>query len=312
MMQKRKSNNNPLLVTGPHRSGTTWVGKILSAAPCTGYIHEPFNIANNRYYFTKEFVHWFLYINDRNEHQYYSSIKKTIGFKLSFPNLSELDIIQLGKYFLRLWQFQYYSLFHYRPIIKDPIAFFSASWLAKNMKCDVLVMMRHPASFIASLKKKQWYFNFIILRAQEDLMDQLSPFRDEIEQFSRGNDDIIEQGILLWRIFAYKTDQYKYQHPDWMVVKHEDLIAEPDAKFKKVFNHYGLDYSNKVDSFLNKTVSERNPQEVTKTVNIYRDTSSIGKLWKKRLSSDEIVKIRNGVADYYYHFYGDSDWQTPK
>ena len=130
-MQKRKSNKNPLLVTGPHRSGTTWVGKILSAAPCAGYIHEPFNIANNRYYFTKEFVHWFLYINDRNEHQYYSSIKKTIGFKLSFPNLSELDIIQLGKYFLRLWQFQYYSLFHYRPIIKDPIAFFSASCLRK-------------------------------------------------------------------------------------------------------------------------------------------------------------------------------------
>jgi hypothetical protein len=31
----------PILVTGAHGSGTTWVGKLLALAPGTGYAHEP-------------------------------------------------------------------------------------------------------------------------------------------------------------------------------------------------------------------------------------------------------------------------------
>ena len=33
----------PVLISGSHRSGTTWVGMILDKAPGTFYIHEPFN-----------------------------------------------------------------------------------------------------------------------------------------------------------------------------------------------------------------------------------------------------------------------------
>ncbi len=32
---------HPILVTGTHRSGTTWVGKMLAAGPSTAYISEP-------------------------------------------------------------------------------------------------------------------------------------------------------------------------------------------------------------------------------------------------------------------------------
>jgi hypothetical protein len=32
---------SPVLVTGIHRSGTTWVGKMLAAAPGVVYINEP-------------------------------------------------------------------------------------------------------------------------------------------------------------------------------------------------------------------------------------------------------------------------------
>jgi hypothetical protein len=37
--EKRKT----ILVTGSHRSGSTWAEQILAIAPNTGYIHEPFN-----------------------------------------------------------------------------------------------------------------------------------------------------------------------------------------------------------------------------------------------------------------------------
>ena len=37
------SSGPPILVTGAHRSGTTWVGKMLALAPGIGYVHEPFS-----------------------------------------------------------------------------------------------------------------------------------------------------------------------------------------------------------------------------------------------------------------------------
>ena len=39
-------HTKPILVTGSHRSGTTWVGKMLAATGSVGYIHEPFNLKN--------------------------------------------------------------------------------------------------------------------------------------------------------------------------------------------------------------------------------------------------------------------------
>jgi hypothetical protein len=35
--------DRPILVTGAHRSGTTWVGRMLALVPGVEYIHEPFN-----------------------------------------------------------------------------------------------------------------------------------------------------------------------------------------------------------------------------------------------------------------------------
>ena len=38
------TNKKPLLLTGSHRSGSTWVGIIMAASPSVGYIHEPLNL----------------------------------------------------------------------------------------------------------------------------------------------------------------------------------------------------------------------------------------------------------------------------
>ena len=38
----------PILVTGSHRSGSTWLGQMIGASDAVGYIHEPFNIDRGR------------------------------------------------------------------------------------------------------------------------------------------------------------------------------------------------------------------------------------------------------------------------
>ena len=39
-----------------------------------------------------------------------------------------------------------------RVVMKDPLAFFSAEWLMQNFGMTVVVLIRHPAAFVASLK----------------------------------------------------------------------------------------------------------------------------------------------------------------
>ena len=41
--QELRVSGKPILVTGAHRSGTTWVGKMLALAPGVAYLHEPFS-----------------------------------------------------------------------------------------------------------------------------------------------------------------------------------------------------------------------------------------------------------------------------
>jgi hypothetical protein len=143
-----KPSNQPILITGSHRSGSTWVGQMLSLAHSVKYISEPFNPG----YGLKIFQTWFVYINQKNEEKYFSEIKRTLNFK--------------GNYRLTLPAFKYWSNvflpFAKRPLIKDPIACFSSAWLAKNFDLAVVVLFRHPAAFYQSLKRLNWHFDFPI------------------------------------------------------------------------------------------------------------------------------------------------------
>ncbi|HUH21151.1 MAG TPA: hypothetical protein VLZ09_04715, partial [Gaiellaceae bacterium] len=62
------SAKRPILVTGAHRSGTTWVGKMLALAPGVGYVHEPFNPR----FSAGRFDRYFTVVTRENEARYAS------------------------------------------------------------------------------------------------------------------------------------------------------------------------------------------------------------------------------------------------
>lgn len=57
---KHKIHQNPILVTGSHRSGTAFVGKMLALSPRIGYIDEPFHRVSG----IEGINRWFLYIRE--------------------------------------------------------------------------------------------------------------------------------------------------------------------------------------------------------------------------------------------------------
>lgn len=58
-MVEPKKSLSPILVTGAHRSGTTWVGKMLAANRRVAYISEPLNVFHRPGVFSAPVSHWY-------------------------------------------------------------------------------------------------------------------------------------------------------------------------------------------------------------------------------------------------------------
>src|SRR3989344_3011392 len=204
-------NNQPILVTGSHRSGSTWVGWMLSLPPNVKYVSEPFNPG----YGLKIFKSWFTYINSANEKDYISDIAKLLKFK--------------GDYRLTWPALKYWSNVFYpwpqRPLIKDPIACFASEWLAKKFEMQVVILWRHPAAFYASLKRLNWHFDFSNLLKQANLMaDHLEPLRNFIEQ---ENKSYAQEAAILWLCIYSVLDKYLANNTNWLSQRHEDISQNP-------------------------------------------------------------------------------------
>ena len=136
-----------------------------------------------------------------------------------------------------------------RVLLKDPIALFSAEWIARTLGAQVVLLIRHPAAFIGSMKRMRWNQNFAPFLDQPALMeDCLGAFRDEMERRRRAPRDVIEDGILQWRVFAHTIDRLRKAHPEWLVYRHEDASREPEVCFDQILSWLGLQMTPEVGS----------------------------------------------------------------
>ncbi|HAX71138.1 MAG TPA: sulfotransferase family protein, partial [Anaerolineae bacterium] len=148
----------PILVTGSHRSGTTWVGKMLAADVDTAYISEPLNVLHRPGVYRVPVKYWYTYITEENEAGYLSAFHELLNFQ--YHLLLEIRSIRSVKDFLRMGRdFRIFfngSMHGQRALIKDPFAVFSTPWFAKRLNCQVVITARHPGGFVSSLKRLGW------------------------------------------------------------------------------------------------------------------------------------------------------------
>lgn len=298
----------PILVSGSHRSGSTWIGKMIGSAPDAGYIHEPFNIGISRY--NSPFAHWFEYISDETPVEEQEQAKNYLHSFFGFPNR-----IALARIFRIRNMYEVYFYFRdvanlrrrifQRTVIKDPIAIMSVEWLFKTLNCDVIITVRHPAAFIASLKVKGWEFDFTNFLNQPRLMkDFLSDYASDIKRYSEEKPDIIEQGILLWNIIYSVVHYYEKKYPKaWLIVKHEDLSLDPLGEFERIYAYLNLTFSDKAkNEIIASTTAE-------KKSNHKRDSAENIKTWQQRLTAHEIERIKTRTHKIASHYYSEEDWK---
>ena len=299
------SITQPLLVTGAHRTGTTWVGKMLAAGGYA-YVSEPLNVLHRPGVMAASVPRWYAYISKENESEYLSAFQKTLslryGLFAEFKSLrSRRDFLRMGR---DLGIFLRGRLTRQPVLLKDPFAVFSLPWFIERLNCRVVVTVRHPAAFASSLKRLNWPFDFRNLLDQPLLMrDHLEPFRADMERVAA--DDLIGQAALLWRMAYRVVHAASERIPSVIVLRHEDLSRDPLAGFARVFESLGLAYTAQVQERIGASSSSENPAELSrqKVHAVKLDSRANLDNWKKRLTADEISRIRKmteDVAQLYY------------
>ena len=305
------SELTPILVTGTHRSGTTWVGKMLAADAMTAYISEPLNVLHRPGVFRVKVNHWYQYICEDNGEKYLPAFQDLLEFDYRLWDeirslRSRKDFLRMGRDFLIF----YNGLMRgQRALLKDPFAVFSTPWFAKHLHCKMVITVRHPAAFASSLKRLNWFFDFEDLLDQPLLMrDHLEPYREEMRSIPPG--DIIGQASLLWKMIYCSVHATHERNPDFIVVRHEDLSRDPVPGYRRLYQLLGLEFTPGVEKIILNSSSSENPVESSrKKIHEFKlDSRANIDIWKKRLSVEEIDRIHQMTADISALYYSDAEW----
>jgi hypothetical protein len=302
----------PLLITGGHRSGTGWVGEMFAATPSPrlAYIWEPFSLRSRPGICRARFPYWFTYVDDENGHRYRDAIADTLRFRYSVG--TELRSLRSPKDVARFARDWTRTEFHRRrgsvPLVKDPIALFSAEWLADTFDMDVVVMLRHPAAFVNSLVRLGWRHPFEHFTRQPALMRQLGDWDAEIAAFATEERPLLEQGILLWNIMHERILRYRERRNDWVFVRLEDIAVEPTGRFSELYGRLGLTWTEGVRATIEEHSASIHPAETMDASSHRRDSRSAVDVWKSRLSAAEVERVRSGTERIGKELYGDVDW----
>ena len=302
---------HPILVTGTHRSGTTWIGKMLAAEASTAYISEPLNKLHRPGVLSARVDHWYQYVCKENEAEFVPAFQELLEYDYHLWDeiksiRSRRDFFRMGRDFAIFYNGLMRGL---RVLMKDPFAVFSTAWFAECLNCRVVIAVRHPAAFASSLKRLNWPFDFQDLLDQPLLMrDFLEPYRGQIE--AARSDDIIGQSALLWNLIYRAVHTTVERNPAFIAVRHEDLSRDPVAGYQKLYETLNLDFTPRVQKIIQNASSSENPVEPSRR-NIYSvklDSRTNPDNWKKRLSTEETNRIRRITEEVSSLYYSDAEW----
>lgn len=297
----------PILVTGSPKSGTTWLGETLAASGQVGYINEPFSPHRPLAISGIVTPNWLMYVppDVPADSQIGRAMHATLAYKVSFADVWRRGRNRRAFHGALTWGRRTLDnrRRRLRPLLKDPIAVFSAEWLARAFNADVVTIVRHPAAFVHSFTRAGWPFDFRNLLGQPLLMEHyLQPFADEIQAAVRVRPDPVDSAALLWRVIYHTVWICHERHPSWCRVRHEDLSLDPSGEFHRLFRRLDLPFTSAVqENIVESTSGHREGW-------LRRDSRENVGIWRRGLRTEEIERIRRQVDDVSSRFYSDAEW----
>ena len=309
---------SPLLVTGSHRSGKGYMIKMLNLRNEFNIVEEPLNISNNTGWIGSKIQNYFLYIDEANSSLFKKEFDKLI-YKYDYRFFKQLSFISNFNDFKKVIKDYIVSIkYKYnnnRLLIDDPFAVFSAEWFYKEYNADVIIMIRHPASFVSSLKLLKYEFPFSHLSNQKNLVEfKLKKYKSQLDEYTIDKKSIVEQGVFLWMMIYDVVNQFRNKYKtDWMFVRFEDIIRYPETNIHEISQYVGLptnSFITELEKAKSSSISDKEIKlldEQNKISNSYSTKDHLCS-YKKILTEQEIAYVKEKAKNIWCEFYSDEDW----
>ena len=314
-----KSQNKPIFITGVPRSGTTWIANILGSAKGVRLLSEP---DNEKYSFIgriwKKSLHRFPFADSENGAisliKFYQKIfsgayprnRSLVNHFLNgvfqynalkneshiFEKEDEISNTEIESRSINFLTTLLYCLTadvwnpFDRLLIKSVHSGLCLPVINNHFNPDMVLVFRHPANIISSYTElKIEDANRNIFRRPE-LSNFLKNYQDKIRVL---NDPLSFMGLQIG-IFYHLWEKALETHNQWIETSHEDLCEDSVEKYKSLFDQLNIVWDSSAQNWIEKM---NQPGEGFKTYRIAKDLKD---KWKKRLNTDQIIKIQKGYS----------------
>ncbi len=304
----------PLLVTGAHRSGTTWVGRMLAASGRMVYINEPLNRDHRPGVFRAAVPYWYLYLHPGNEAPYLAAFRETLALRYGW--LRELRALRTPRDGARLVRDGLRWLWGRwrggRPLLKDPFALLSVPWFIERLGVQAVVLVRHPAAVVASWLRLGWVVHPKQLLNQPALWEQsaLGPEEHAVLRAAAGTTDRLEWAAALWRALYAAVDRYRRAVPV-IVVRHEDLAHQPLNGFAALYTRLGLAFHPRARRAIARSTRGRGSHTDPRRPHVTAlDSRAAARAWQRHLTPAQVQRIRSLTEPVAARFYAAHEWEA--
>lgn len=308
------------LLFGLPRSGTTWIAKIFDSHPSTLYFHEPDSI-NKLLLFPQDSKSW-----DGGPRQ--QSMKKYVE---DFLNLKSPHVNGKLPLFEKDYRSALVRKLHHFNIVasKGTQSLFEfhlpsyywltnkksrqAHWVWKSIESTKhlglmldamptarsILILRHPCGQIASaIRGEKNVPGFSRIDASEDIhaFEKLAASEVgqkhnlSLEKFEEMRP--IERRAWRWALPYEKAMLQTKNNNRCMLVRYEDVAANPLLWAQKMFDFAGLEWSSQTESFIQQSATEQNDDYYS----VYKDSKITATRWQKELSMDDASMIMDIVS----------------
>jgi len=280
-----KKNN--ILVTGCPRSGTTFLGKVLSIPSHVGYVREPFNRDCGLEGLTHDFV--YLQKGIKEEMYYREVIEALLNEKASFRDLPAAEASRkrqrVGRIVFGSGSKYSYLSSKYNPIVtrlllKDPMASLASDYMNTEFNVRPVVIIRRPIYVVGSMQRVGIDHHLEDLVKQRDLYNK--HLKSILSAIQLDRLSLLERQSLLWTCINTVMYNFAQANKDFILVKHEDLSQDPHKTLKQLYTQLGMQYGAIATHRVNRLTGSNNPTQ-----------AKFGRMHTLRRNSRKLVSKEN-------------------
>lgn len=300
-------------ILGCERSGSTWVSNVLAAHPEIEFFMEPFadytnifpgfpsrncpiknaeeplvNLVQAGYarlpalktmFFYKRGSSPYLKTMDRLVCRVLAKLCRSVRLRMP-QKVEQFQLLNLNASEVSIREQYKKNAIHKLIITKELRLNFKVGLLKQafpNFKC--LIIIRHPGAQIGSIKR------LMQKGGLGELKRALLSFAEHINNSKRfGKYHFLmadwsqkseEEKLLIWWIINYDVliEDCKNYGVDYLLVKHEDISANPLEQYRSIFNFSGIDCHESVEKYIISSSTAKGHQ-VTSSVDTSRDSAT--------------------------------------